>query len=450
MYYSSLDDVPAWQKETAIEAWRSKPTIEPQIFEAITAITYKVVGQEVIWIPRIYSSLFWLIGGFGLYLLARELGGVDGAVVTLIFFVFMPFGIIASRSFQPDPFMIMWVTLAWLAFILWRKTSSWKHAILTGAFAGAAMLVKSVAVFMLLGGMLVVVLVDLGIKKTIRNGQVWVIGLMSGLPVGIYTLHGVLTLGLEKQFQGRFFPELLLDPGHYVRWVSEMMAIVGYSGLIIGLIGIFIFRNASHQAFLLGLWCGYVVYGLVFPYHFLTHNYYHLPLIPLVALSITPVADSLFNRISDLHLRWWSKAGVILVILFGILLQIWDVRVELAKNDYRHEPKYWEDVASKVNHKANIVALTQDYGDRITYYGWHQVNNWPETAHLAYRELRGGKPLEFGEWFQEQTLGMDYFLVTRLKELDRQPELKNELFNNYEIYEEGEGFIYFDLNKPMR
>ena len=228
------------------------------------------------------------------------------------------------------------------------------------------------------------------------------------------------------------------------------MAIVGFSGLFIGLIGIFLFQDKSHKAFIFGLWGGYGVYGLLFMYHFLTHDYYHLPLIPMTALSLAPAANVILNRLAKLNPGVISKMGIIGVILMGIILQVWDVRVELAKNDYRHEPGYWEDVAGRVDHGDKVVALTQDYGDRITYYGWHQVNNWPETGHLAYRELRGGKPLVFDEWFKEQTLDMDYFLITRLKELDRQPELKNHLYENYEIFQQGDGFIYFDLSEPLQ
>ena len=73
MYFKELDSAPTWQKDLAVEAWKAKPAIEPTIFESVVAFTYQVVGQEIIWIPRIYSSLFWLIGGFGLYLLARDM-----------------------------------------------------------------------------------------------------------------------------------------------------------------------------------------------------------------------------------------------------------------------------------------------------------------------------------------------------------------------------------------
>jgi hypothetical protein len=449
MYYEEMMDAPAWQRELAVDGWKDKPAIEPTIFESIVAFTYRVVDQEIIWIPRIYSSLFWLIGGLGLYFLAKDMTSVDGAVVTLIFYLFIPFGVISSRSFQPDPLMVMWIILAWYSFYRWYQHRSWSQTILAGISIGIAMLVKSVAVFWTFGGITALILTAQPIKKTIRAPQIWVIAALSGLPVISYTLYGIWVLGMSSQFQGRFFPELLKDPAHYVRWGNESTSIVGLSGLLIGLLGILLFQKTTQKALLFGIWVGYFIYGLFFPYHFLTHNYYHLPLIPLVALSLAPVADSLFHRVVSLDPGWLSKIGIIGVLSLGIVTQMWDARVELARRDYRHEPSYWQAIADRIGRENNVVALTQDYGDRLLFYGWLETRNWPETKHLAFRELKSGNEFDFDAWFQEEIKGMDYFLVTRIKELDRQSELKMKLFEYYPVADQGEGYILFDLGKSI-
>jgi len=449
MYYQGLEDAEDWERDLAVEAWKEKPAIEPTIFEAVVALTYKVVGREIIWIPRVYSALFWMVGGLGLFALARDLTSVDGGSIAFLVYVFTPFGAIASRSFQPDPFMVMWIILAWWAFYRWHQAPSMKTAVVAGLFTGIAMLVKSVAVFMLLGGIAALILKDRGVRGAVKDRQIWSIAILSALPVAVYTIYGLLVLGIESQFQGRFFPQMLVDPSHYVRWAGEMKSIVGFSGIILGLLGVFVFQKPAQRAFVLGLWGGYGVYGLFFPYHFLTHNYYHLPLIPLVALSLAPLAGSVFNRIAAIDLSRVSKFGMIGVILLGVVLQMWDIRVELASKDYRHEPEYWESMADEIGRENDVVALTQDYGYRLFYFGWLAVRNWPETGQLAYRDLRGGKPFDFETWFAEETQDMDYFLVTRVKELDRQPELKDMLENNFVLSRQGEGFILFDLNQPL-
>ncbi len=447
MYYRGLDSAPEWQRTQAIEALQAKPVIEPRIFETVVALTYRVIGAEVIWVARIYAALFWVLGGAALYCLARDMTSPDGGVIAAAFYLFVPFGAIASRSFQPDPLMVMWIVIAWWTFYRWSQAPSWKAAIVAGLAAGVAILVKSVAVFMLLGGMAALLLSDRGLKNVIRDAQVWVIALLSALPVSIFMLYGLLALEMSSQFKGRFLPDMLTDPTHYVRWAGEMTAVVGFSGLIAGLVGVFAFEKRSQRAFLMGLWGGYVVYGLFFPYHFLTHDYYHLPLIPLVALSLTPLAALVLQRIANLDLGAASRLAVVGVLLLGAAIQLWDIRVTLARDDYRNEPPYWEAIGEAVDRDAEIVALTQDYGDRLAYYGWVNVTNWPDTGDMKYRDLRGAREMTFDEWFARHTAGMDYFLVTRLKEFARQGDLYARLNDTYAIVGEGEGYLLFDLSQ---
>ncbi|MCJ7702533.1 MAG: glycosyltransferase family 39 protein, partial [Anaerolineales bacterium] len=181
IYYQGEEETPTWMRVLAVEAWKAKPAIEPIIFETVVAFTYRLVGSEILWIPRIYASLFWTIGGLGLYFLVRDLTSIDAGVTALLFYTFVPFGAIASRSFQPDPLMVMWIILAWWAFYRWYQSPSWKAAILSGFMAGMAMLTKSVAVFMLLGGMAALLVAGPGIKRAVKDRQVWGIAFLSAL-----------------------------------------------------------------------------------------------------------------------------------------------------------------------------------------------------------------------------------------------------------------------------
>jgi 4-amino-4-deoxy-L-arabinose transferase-like glycosyltransferase len=448
MYYQGLDSAPTWQRERAVEEWQSREVIEPTLFEALVAQTYHLTGGENVWVARIYGSIFWLVGGLALYLLARDMTSVDGGLIALTFYLLLPFGVIASRSFQPDPLMVMWIVLAWWAFYRWYQAPSWKSALLAGATAGIALLIKNVAVFMLLGGTGALILTAYGIRKALRSPQIWAIAILSALPVAVYTIYGLLVLELAGQFEGRFFPELLSDSAHYAHWVWEVLKIIGFGGLLAGLLGVFLFDRPHQKAFVIGLWSGYGVYGLLFPYHFLTHNYYHLPLIPVVALCIAPFGALVFQRISEMKLGNVARIAIIGVFIICVAIQVWDTRVTLAQDDYRHEPAYWQGVGEVVGTGTSVVALSQDYGNRIAYYGWVDTLNWPGVGHQEYRELRGGKPMVFEDWFAEYTAGQDYFLVTRLKELDRQPELKEMLYENYPIIAQGDGYLLFDLNNP--
>ncbi|MCJ7717803.1 MAG: glycosyltransferase family 39 protein, partial [Anaerolineales bacterium] len=199
IYYPWVETAEDWQVEMA-EKQGSHSMIEPTIMETIVAITYKIAGGEYVWIARIYSSVFWILGGVALFFLVKEMVSPDGAYIALTYYLFAPFGIAASRSFQPDPLMTALIVLAWWTFYRWFNTQTWKWAILAGISAGAAMIVKSTAVFFLAIGFAVLVLSKEKFSKLIRDAQVWVIVLLSSIPVLAYHLYGVFVVGsLGKQ-----------------------------------------------------------------------------------------------------------------------------------------------------------------------------------------------------------------------------------------------------------
>ena len=450
LYHKWVDDptVDEWKQQIAIDQWEGHQIIEPPIFEILTAITYRLMGAEQAWAARIWASVFWLVGGVALYLVARDMTSVDGGVIALSFYMFLPFGVIASRSFQPDPLLVMWIVVSWWAFYRWYQAPSWQRAIIAGLSVGMALLTKNVAVFFLLPAIAALLLVGRGIKNALRDPQSWAIAGLAALPMVAFTLYGLWALELGEQFGGRFFPELLKDPVHYIKWLNEVLKIMAFPWLLAGLLGIFAFRKADQRAFVFGLWVGYGFYGLLFPYHFLTHSYYHLPLIPVVGISLASLAAFIFGGIAELKPGVIHTLMIAGVLSFGIIFQLWNTRIELFE-DYRHEPVYWESIGEVVGYDRAVVALSQDYSNRIAYYGWINALNWPGVGHFNYRELRGGKPVEFDEWFAEYITDMDFFLVTRIKELDRQPELKDALYSGYTVYAEGPGYIIFDLKNPI-
>ncbi len=186
MYYQYVSDVPAATRQLAISLG-NVGIVEPPVLETIVSQTYRLTG-EYIWIGRIYSALFWVLGGLALFLLIREFASISAAMIGTLFYLFVPFGVIASRAFMPDPLMVALIIYSLWALFRWQNTSKWKWAILFGIFAGAALFVKNLSVFIILGGFAGVVLGSRGIKRSIRDAQVWVMGVLMILPVGIYTI----------------------------------------------------------------------------------------------------------------------------------------------------------------------------------------------------------------------------------------------------------------------
>lgn len=442
-YYATLPDVPEWKQEIARKQQNIHGMIEPEIIEGITVLTYRLVGGEYVWIARIYSSLFWTLGGLALYFLIKGMVSGDGAIIGLLYYLFAPFGLIASRTFQPDPLMTGVIIAAWMAFYYWYKTSSWKWAVASGASAGLALLIKSTSIFFLLPGMVVIVLSRKKVLESLKDFQVWVIGLLSAIPVLAYHIYGLFISGeLESQLKGRFFPQMWNDLGFYVQWKNALTNVTGhYLILIVGLLGLLLIKSRRDRNFLLAIWIGYVLYGFTLSYHISTHYYYTLPVIPLLAVTLGAVADRIMGWMQSIKLGPLVIAGAALVLLIGVGGGYFLV----IKDDYRNEPPYYKKVADFVEPEDRIVALSQDYGYRLSFYGWRVVYPWKGTEDLRYIQLRDSEVDSFSERFDEYSQDFDYFIITRMREFRRQKDLYSELYDHYPVVVEGGGYVIFNL-----
>lgn len=446
-YYASLEDIPEWQRDIARKQQNIHGMIEPEIIENITVATYQVVGGEYVWIARIYSSLFWVLGGLALYSLTRGMVSNDGAVVALVYYLFVPFGLVASRTFQPDPLMTAMIVTAWMAFYHWNRTSSWKWVLLAGLSAGAAMYIKSTSIFFLLIGMALVVFSRKKILEVVKDAQVWLIAILSAIPVLAYHVYGFFIIGeLESQLKGRFFPQMWNDLDFYLQWKNAISNVTGhYIILIVGLVGLILLKKKQDRYFLLGIWFGYLLYGLGFSYHISTHYYYTLPVIPLLAVTLGSFFEWVFVWVRKFKLSALVLAGTVAIVIMGIAGGYYI----FTKDDFRHEPGYYQKVASFVDPKNKIVALSQDYGYRLSFYGWLYIQPWKGTEDLRYIKLRDSGVDPFSKRFEEYSTDYDYFIVTRMKELRRQNKLYNELYDHYPIVREGGGFVIFDLDSRI-
>lgn len=450
LYYRSLPETEDWQRQFAIDQYSSSGLIEPLVFETIVANTYRIIGSDPVWVARIYASLFWIVGGLALYFLTSAMTSPDGGVLALAYYLFVPFGIIASRSFQPDPLMVMFILLALWAVHYWYRKPSWKSAILAGVLAGMALFVKAVALFPILFALAGFLLVSKGFKKTIKDPQIWLIAGLAVLPMIVYHIYGVYILGsMESQFQGRFFPEMWRDLGFYFSWEDMASGIAGYGAIFVALLGTLLFSTAGKRAFGIGLWVGYFLYGMTFPYHITTHTYYHLPLIAIVAITLAPVGALVFKPLADLKPAILVRLAVAGILFSVIALKAWDVRLDLAREDFRHEPAHWANIGEILDYSPSVIGLTHDYGNRLVYYGWTAPKIWPSLGQQQIRKLQGKPAIEVKEWFDERAGNKDFFLVTMKNQFNKQPELKQLLYDNFPIYSEGDGYIIFDLRNPL-
>ena len=443
MYYRTLDDVPQWQQQRAIHQQQAEGLIEPQIMETLAAWSYRLAGAADLWIPRLYAIFFWTMGGVGLYLLGRRLIGQWGALVALFLYMLLQYGILASRSFQPDPLMVAMIVWAWWGMLRWQQQPSWAKAVIAGLLTGLAVYVKSTAAFFVAGAWIGLTLGGLGLKNTLRSKQWWLVCLLALLPYGVYLFYTTLGLGLmQGQFSLRFFPQMWVDPVFYLRWMLKVDSVTPLPWVLLALLGVFSLSGKAKRGLLLGVWAGYLVYGILFSYYISTHDYYQLPLLPLVALG---AGAALQKVLASLQGARWLAYGVAVVglIVFG-LAQIYAARDALKSVDYNQEVARVEQISSLFSPDDKIVALTPDYGMTFTYWGWLDVTNWFSTGDINLREL-AGQSFDWQSYFRQETGGKDFFLITDFDELNAQPQVKQMLAATYPVFSQGSDYLVYDL-----
>ncbi|GAB4450540.1 MAG: hypothetical protein OHK0041_12600 [Anaerolineales bacterium] len=446
MYYQTAD-VPAWQRDIALRAYTADATLEPPLLDSLVAASYRLFGERL-WIARIYSSLFWLIGGIFLFRLAREFLTLDEALLSLTFYLLLPYAVFASRSFQPDPLMVMLILMGWWAAVRWSRQLTWGWALAAGLAGGFAIFVKLTAVFFVAGGLAGAVLARYSFRRAVRTPQVWGMAALTVLPGAAYTFYGVYLAGfLGSEFSGRFFPQLLVDPFFYLRWEGKIAVIFGHLGLALTLLGLLFLRTRESRVFLVSAWAGYVLFGAVFNYHIASHDYYSLPLVPLAALSLGALSGATVRGLAEqaqrsAKKRWFAR----LALLFVAVLTFWDVRVRLLEVDYRPQAAFWAEVGEALAYQPSVIAVTQDYGYPLVYWGWQRVTLWPEVR----SEVFGTRAGDLASRFERLTKGKIYFLVTDFEELRRQAGLEEYLHEHFPVHAEGEGYVIFDLTQPLK
>ena len=438
IYYQLLPDADSKLRELASSFERTVGHYEPPVIESLVAVTYLAVGRENFAIPRIWESLFWVLAGIALFDLARRTISPWAGLTALAYYLVLPFAVQASRSFQPDPLMTSAFVAGIYSLYRWSEERNWKWAIWAGILLGFATLVKIVIAFFT--GAAAVVLVLFTLRKDFwKSRQVWVMVLL--LIVPSLTYYVFLNSGRSSEYFVNWSValfKLISSSDFYSKWLAFLGSLFGLTVLFTSLAGALI-SSPRLCWLLMGLWIGYLAYGLTLPLQMYTHSYYHIQLVPVVALGLASVLDSLYKTAATQSV---ARRVVFLALVVAVIgFHSWVARSVLVAQDYRHEPEVWKKIGDAIPEDAKVISLTQDYGYRLMLFAWRRVNLWPLDTHLTEIRNQGRDP---ASRFEEIVAGDDYFLVTAFRQLDKQPDLK-KILDQYPIAAEGDGFVLYDL-----
>ena len=351
--------------------------IEPPILEFVASFFYLIFGRELLWIPRLFSALFWMVGGIFVYLIAKKIASPNAAVFSAFFYLFVPYSVLSSRAFMPDPLMVMFFVISIFTIVRYHEQPQSTRRLIVAAVASSlAVFVKpGICFFQIFGAFVSLSVYRQGIRRSLLSRHMVVFAVLSVLPTALYYLYGTFFAGfLQGQVQAKIVPQYILATYYWGGWLHCIEVVVGYVALIGALFGVLLLRSALPKALMIGLWTGYFLFGLVFTYHIHTQDYYSLQLIPVVALSLCPIVELVMKHLGQVSLH--SYAGPIIVALSVSVLAVGAVEHRLtiskiaeqdhAASVYARRVAAYEEIGRNANHSYRALFLTSDGGD----YGW--------------------------------------------------------------------------------
>jgi 4-amino-4-deoxy-L-arabinose transferase-like glycosyltransferase len=446
-YFESSASIPEWVKQVAFSSQQKQGILEPPIMESLVSMGYRVLGGERFWLARFLSSLFWLIGGGFLYLIGKRITDADAALFATAFYLFLPFAVVASRSFQPDPLMVM-LLLASVFAILWHDDAQSNVRLIVAAIVSAlAFLVKPHSVFTILAAFMAIAIYRRGIRRAIMSQTLLLFITIILLPTMTIYIYNVVT--------GRFFPheawktllpQLWISSFFWRSWVNNIGLTVGFIPFIGALLGILFFRNGLPRSLMTGLWTGYVIFGLTLNYNFATHDYYQLQLIPIVGLSIGPLMSLMMSHLEQTRPQLHWRIAVWSALLLALVLSIAVARSRLVNADADHKVRAQREIGELVNHSTKTIFLSGDYGVPLEYQGLLSGSSWPLASDLEWNRLAGIRVMGAQERFNSRfaKYSPEYFIVEDLREFEQQPDLK-EFLSKFPIVSQKNDYLIFNL-----
>ena len=450
-YYENNDSVPTWKKDIARDALQRIGILVPPIMDSIATGVYLVVGAEYLWIPRLTSALAWIVGGMFLYQIALKFTSQEAALFAVAFYLLLPFGVIASRSFQPDPVMVMMLIISLYAIIQYDHLFTKKRLLVAAVTAGIAIFIKPVSLFIIYGAFVALAFHKDGIRKSLLNRDYWVFGLISLTPTLLYYGYGIFGAGfLEQQAEKSFLPQLLLRFDFWDGWLKRVRIVMGFTYFLAGMIGVFMISHRRFRILMLGMWAGYFVMNFVFTYTVSTHDYYHLPLVPVVALSLTSIASAVLSRLDQVVTSWVWRLAVLVILFVALFLSAGtSIQAQRKLPEFEGDIQIAYEIGDLINHSTKTIHLAPYDGKPLMYYGEFSGNFWPYRYDIRDEKLWG-----IPEMSVEQRLNLlnpdnsaQYFIVTDLQEFEAQQDLKVFLTSQFSKFAENEDYIIFNLRK---
>lgn len=453
-YFDAELGIPDWRREVVRAAVARKDAMEPPLFEFVVSRIYLMINGERLWISRLLSATFWLIGGVFFLRLSKRFASTLVALVLTAYYLLVPLGVHVSASFLPDPLMIMLFIVSLLAIVRYYEERSGARLLLAALLAGIAILVKPLCLFAILGAFLGLAVYEWQTKGGPIIGHVVAFLTISLLVGTTYYLNGmVLDDYMTAQANKTFAPPgvVVRHVEYWVGWLLNAGWAVGYLPLAAGLLGLVVQRERRMRAMLLGLWGGYLVFLLVFAFHVHITPHYHLQLVPIVALSAAPLVFAVTDRLRPALASWPGGAIVTLAGLLAIAFGVYEVRESFVSAPPFERTEVAEEIGEIVEHSTRVAFVSFYYGSPLEYFGEMAGEEWPRPLrYWAFRE-KGEGERDIAQRVHELGISPRYFVVTDFAEFEKHHrDLRDFLASACTLVAKTERYLVYETENCVR
>ncbi len=444
-YFEQNDSIEEWRKGIAFQTKQNMPILEPSITEFLVSLIYRVVGREQLWFARFLTSAFWLLGGIFLYRIVRSVVSPEAAVFATAYYLFVPLGILASRSFQPDALMMLLFLISLFAIIQYYDQPSVLRLLTAALISGLAILYRPLVMFPLMGVFIVLAIYKDGALRTLINKKFWLFIALSLLPFTLYYGYAILVAGfLRWKAKANFMPHLFLTGVFWKEWLLVGSGAVGLAPLVAALLGTPILKEGIPRALLIGLGIGYIIFCLAFNYYIQFAGYYHLQLIPIVALPLGALLAFLANYLRRAATKWYwwiPVSGAVFLVTVSCMLE---VRSHLGRQVFE-STETAQEIGEIVGHSTRVVHVAYEYGVPLEYLGEFTGVFWPRRSPYALYRRPDEKDLTIGERLNGLGFTPDYFVITSFDEFNRHhADLREFLASNCSLVAESERYLIYN------
>jgi 4-amino-4-deoxy-L-arabinose transferase-like glycosyltransferase len=267
---------------------------EFQLYPFITALLYGVLGEQV-WLGRLVSLAFAMVGLWLFYLLARRAAGEKAALWGLAFLVLSPLHLRYSATFMPEAAVFCFYLAALLLFQCWLDDQKARTLWLAGAATALAVLIKPTAIQ--IGLIFLLLLLVRERLRFLARPHIWVFTLICLLPAVLWYWHarnlylsygntfGILSGGDNKFGSLSYW----LSPNFYFNvGILELEWVFAWGGALLFLWGAVVYwRKRTTWLPLFGTLTAVLYYMIVARYAQVNWGIqYHIYFLPFAALVV--------------------------------------------------------------------------------------------------------------------------------------------------------------------